>query len=294
MTPQQRKTLLDFMAERAERTTAKRVRLKDWESRMSLHLQTRLLASPATATSYDKTERTAVAVLSRGNVVRRPYGLEALRISKDAVILTRLKSGGIPLLDSHNQSSALDHALGRIPSVWIEGGALLGKLKFNQTDKGREAEGMVARSELSGISVGYRVEEREIKDQNGRVIDPETDRVSHDDALTFTATRWELLEASLVTIPADPEALIRSSEFDLAVERAVISAAEAARVRMGMAARACAAGIDLHRAGIGANRAEAAAALSRMTSRQDRYDFAQAALARMAARERMHALAQDV
>jgi hypothetical protein len=34
--------------------------------------------------------------------------------------------------------------------------------------------------------------------------------VRWDDELTFTATRWELLEASLVCVPADASASIRS------------------------------------------------------------------------------------
>jgi hypothetical protein len=38
------------------------------------------------------------------------------------------------------------------------------------------------------------------------VLDPEQDRIRIDDNLTFTATRWALLEASLVSVPAGPAA----------------------------------------------------------------------------------------
>ena len=52
----------------------------------------------------------------------------------------------------------------------------MGTLKFHDTDEGRKAEGMVARGEIAEISAGYRVEQWEIKDENGNVIDPEVDQ----------------------------------------------------------------------------------------------------------------------
>src|SRR6185437_17069396 len=69
-------------------------------------------------------------------------------------------------------------------------------------------EGMVARGEIKGISAGYQVREWEVTDGDGRVVDPE--RISFDGDLTFTAVRWELLEGSLVSVPADAPAMIRS------------------------------------------------------------------------------------
>jgi hypothetical protein len=163
--------------------------------------------------SYDAESRTVDAVISRGSPVTRFYGTEVLRISPDAVIIDRLISGGIPLLDSHNQGG-IGNSLGRVQRVWFSGGALMGKLAFNGTTEGRKAEGMVKRGEISGISAGYRVEDWEITDEDGNVIDPEVDRVRWDDDLTFTATRWELLEASLVCVPADGSASIRSLQAD--------------------------------------------------------------------------------
>ena len=114
------------------------------------------------------------------------------------MIIDRLIAGGIPLLDSHSQASVVN-ALGRVTKVWFERGALMGKLKFNDTKEGRIAEGMVARGEITGLSAGYRVEEWEITDADGNLIDPETMRWD-ETGLTFTATKWELLEASLVSV----------------------------------------------------------------------------------------------
>ncbi|UVO34682.1 HK97 family phage prohead protease [Bradyrhizobium arachidis] len=170
---------------------------------------TRFAESIAAPSSYDAKSRSADAVISMGSPVKRFYGIEKLRISPDAVDLSRMASAGIPLLDSHNQRGIENH-LGRFTRTWFKDGALMGRLQFNDTERGRLAEGMVARGEIAGISAGYIVTKWSITDGEGNVLDPEKDRIRMDDDLTFTATRWELLEASLVTVPADASAMIRS------------------------------------------------------------------------------------
>ena len=67
--------------------------------------------------------------------------------------------------------------------------------------------GMVARGEISGISVGYRVDEWQATDENNDIVD---DPGWNDDALVFTAVRWQILESSLVSVGADVGAMIRS------------------------------------------------------------------------------------
>jgi phage head maturation protease len=157
--------------------------------------------------SYDRNNHTVDAVISTGAPVLRPYGVEVLRISPGAVDLSRMEQGGIPLLDHHSQAG-IDQVLGRLIHKWFDRGALMGRFKFAQTAQGRKAEGMVARGELSGISAGYRVDEWLITDEDGDVVDEA--RVKWDDKVTFTATRWQLFEASLVGVPADAASSIRS------------------------------------------------------------------------------------
>lgn len=175
---------------------------------MNMPIETRLLdLSP---TSYNKELRSVDAVLSKGSPVARAYGTEVLKISRDAIDLSRVFGAGIPVLDSHQQVG-LSNALGVVRAAWIEHAALLGTLQFNQTPEGKNAEGMVARKEVNGISIGYRVDDWTISDGEGHAVNPVIDHLRWDDNdLTFTASKWSLLECSLCNIPADDHAGIRA------------------------------------------------------------------------------------
>lgn len=159
--------------------------------------------------SYDAKNHTVDCVVSTGAAVARPYGTEVLRISKQAVDLSRLQEGGIPFLDHHNQGG-IDQVLGRFVHVWVASDKLMGRIKFAQTPQGKKAEGMVARGEIAGISAGYRVDRWEITDSDCNIVDPDKQRVRFDDDLTLTATRWTLFEGSLVGVPADGASMVRS------------------------------------------------------------------------------------
>lgn len=149
--------------------------------------------------SYNAEARTVEAVLSAGSSVRRFFFTEELEISPEAVDLGRAASGLVPLLDSHNQYEA-DAVVGTVGNVRVENGQLLGTLTFGATERAIQVEGMVARGELKGVSIGYRVNTWEIQ-----AIDGETGME------TWRATRWELLEVSIVSVPADANAVVRSA-----------------------------------------------------------------------------------
>jgi hypothetical protein len=160
--------------------------------------------------SYNSETHTVDCVISMGSPVVRFYGTEVLRISPEAVGLDRMSNGSIiPLLDSH-QSGGINNALGRFTNTWFKRGGLMGTIAFNQTPNGKLAEGMVERGEIAGISAGYIVREWEITDDKGNILDPEVSQIRWDDELTFTATRWDLHEGSLVSVPADHLSGIRS------------------------------------------------------------------------------------
>jgi hypothetical protein len=184
-----------------------------------------IVGRPAT---YNARDHTIAAVLSRGNVVKRPYGLVSLKIAPGSIDVTRVQAGLAPLLDCHRQDS-IDSILGKLSDVWIEDGALLGTLQFAQTERGQLAEGMVERGELSSLSIGYRVDSWEITDADGKVVDPERDRIAWDEDLNFEATNWQLLECSMVGVAADAAAMVRSLSSD---NIANVKARMMARARM--------------------------------------------------------------
>lgn len=149
------------------------------------------------ASSYDSEARTVEAVFSAGTRISRWGVYEELAISPEAIDLSRVPLGQVRLLDTHNQSS-LNAVLGVVESARIEGGKLVGKIRFADTAAGRNAEGMVARGELTGISVGYRVSTWSLTSTLNEVE-------------IWRADKWELLEVSLVAVPADPQASTRST-----------------------------------------------------------------------------------
>ena len=112
--------------------------------------------------------------------------------------------------NSH-RSDRITHALGRVTATWINSGALWGRLAFNATPQGDLALGMVSRGEIAGISAGYRVTEWSVTDEDGRIIDQEL-IYSNAASFVYIAERWELLEASLVSVGADAGAGIRGDD----------------------------------------------------------------------------------
>jgi HK97 family phage prohead protease len=152
--------------------------------------------------SYSEANRAVEAVLSVGTAVQRLFYIEELEISAAAIDLTRASAGLVPLLDAHNRFET-DAVLGTVSNVRVQGGRLLATLTFGETDRARQVEGMVARGELRGISIGYNVTAWEKRSGAGP-----------DDQETWRAAKWELLEVSLVPVPADVLTGIRSSDCE--------------------------------------------------------------------------------
>lgn len=147
--------------------------------------------------SYDATARTVEAVFSSGSRVRRWFGYEELAMEASAIDLTRVTRNLCPFLDTHNQYENAA-SLGTISAARVENGQLVGTIKFADTDRGRLAEGQVSRGELTGISIGYLVRTWQL-----------AELLENDDEV-WRAMSWELLEVSLVSVPADPNAGVRS------------------------------------------------------------------------------------
>lgn len=151
-----------------------------------------------TSSSYNAETRTIQAIASAGARVRRWGIFEELAISPEAIDLGRVAPGQVKLLDSHDQGS-IDRILGTVIRAWIEGGNLMVEIRFADTEAGRAAEARVASPDAPGLSVGYRVTTWTLTQLDN-------------DSEVWRADRWELLEVSLVAVPADPAALFRSAQ----------------------------------------------------------------------------------
>lgn len=160
-----------------------------------------LQRTAAAPVSINADERTFEATLSTGSAVPRmdqagPF-LERLEVSAGAVDVAALV--GAPLLDGHQRTRARD-VLGRVLDARIEGDAIVGRIQFSARPDAQEIFEDVAAGNIRGLSLGYRVTQwATSRDGQGRRV--------------RTAVRWEPAEVSLVAIPADPSATIRSSEM---------------------------------------------------------------------------------
>ncbi|MCV9939520.1 HK97 family phage prohead protease [Boseaceae bacterium BT-24-1] len=160
-------------------------------------MQTRLKAPDPRAivspSSYDAGARTVEAIVATENPIERWGANEVLIVTKAAVDLTRTANGRMAFLLNHDPN----RPIGNVVKVSIEAEQLVAVLRFADTPEGRKAEGQVARGELSQFSIGYRVRKWD-------------ERHSPSGIDTVRAVEWEIYEVSLVSIPADKAAVVRS------------------------------------------------------------------------------------
>lgn len=105
----------------------------------------------------------------------------------------------IPLLDSHNRHS-LDDQIGTVTDIRLDGGALVGKARLSRhSERAKRVAAEIAEGARWGVSVGYSVQKWAESKPGGK--------------RTLTATKLTILEASLVSVPADPAATTRTSSM---------------------------------------------------------------------------------
>lgn len=153
--------------------------------------------------TYDAKAHTVEVVLSAGTRVKRWYGFEEILIDPAAIDLSRVTAGQCRVLDSHN-AYEIDAILGSVLSARIENGQLIGLLKFGATENAVKAEGMVARGELTAVSIGYQVSVW----RNSEIL---TDPATGEETYVWQASAWTLMEVSFVSVPADTSAVVRSA-----------------------------------------------------------------------------------
>ncbi len=133
----------------------------------------------------DDAARTVPASLSSAEPYERFFGTEILEHSRDAIDLSYAEPGGLMLLYAHDDA----RPIGRVRDLAIDEarGRLSGVLHFSESADAREIWPQVRDGWLGELSIGYRVEKWEVDE----------------DREEWTAKRWTVLEASIVTVPAD-------------------------------------------------------------------------------------------
>lgn len=144
------------------------------------------------ANTLNRESRTVEAIISTGADVARSGYVE--RLDTAGANLSRLT--GAPVLDSHRQGSTGD-VLGVVEAVRQDGGNLIATIKFSRRPEAEAVIGDIEDGVLRGVSIGYSVERwGETRGTNGERV-----RV---------AEAWTPVEVSLVAVPADPGAMIRT------------------------------------------------------------------------------------
>jgi hypothetical protein len=146
-------------------------------------------------------ERTVELVWSTGAQVRRASWsrgdyIEELSMAPGAVRMERLNRGA-PLLDAHD-SFSLRSQIGVVQRAWLDGSEGRALVKFSRRDDVEPIFQDVRDGIYRNVSVGYKVHKTE-RDETGAVP-------------VERAVDWEPYELSLVPIPADAGAQVRSDE----------------------------------------------------------------------------------
>lgn len=108
-------------------------------------------------------------------------------------------NAGIPVLDNHSRWGGVSQQLGKAEGLRFEKGATVTKMRFSRRKEVMDIFQDIADGLVDKTSIGYRVYKYEdiTKDDNAPVK-------------TFRAIDWEPFEISLVSIPANIDAQVRS------------------------------------------------------------------------------------
>ena len=132
--------------------------------------------------------RSVRAALSSVTPVPRFFGTEILRHDTESIDLSRVGESGLPLLINHDDSSL---PIGRVRNVALEAdGVLRGDLTFSEATQGsRDAWELAREGTLTDVSIRYKINDYEVRGDSG--------------SEEYHVTNWTVLEASVVSVPAD-------------------------------------------------------------------------------------------
>lgn len=148
------------------------------------------------ANSFDPESRSFEAVVSSGATVER-YDFDGPYLEELALDGQEWPSSA-PLLDGHNARS-VSGILGRAASFRVEGGDLIANIKLSSRDELKGLASDIQAGIVDSLSIGYTVTKWKARTEGGQRYK--------------TAAKWQLKEVSLVPIPADDGAKVRSGDM---------------------------------------------------------------------------------
>lgn len=152
--------------------------------------------------AVDEKARRATFVAATEVGVRSWFGSEWLRAA--GVKLERFQRNPV-ILDSHVRDEA-GRIVGRATKTWVEGREVLVEVEFATTKRAEEIWDLVRTGFLRAVSVGYwPIKWTEL--ERGQFDGEGAARV---EGPGVVVTEWELLEISMVPVPADQFALLRA------------------------------------------------------------------------------------
>lgn len=153
----------------------------------------------------DKEKRTVALSFASETPVERWFGNEILDCSEKSVDLKRLRNGGA-LLVNHDS----DDQVGVIESATVAGGKCRAVVRFSRSQRGEEIFQDVQDGIRSLVSVGYRVKNMVLAEQDDAAGD------------SYRVTEWEPHEISLVSIPADASVGVGRSQPTIKTKSSVM------------------------------------------------------------------------
>ena len=149
----------------------------------------------------DGNERVVELSFSSEEPYERYFGIEVLSHQEGAVDLTRLNEIGV-LLFNHDRNQVI----GQILSAELDSkaGRCVATVRFDTDEESEKVYQKVQSGTLKGVSVGYAVNEFNVKKVAGE-----------DKPDIYTATKWMPYEISIVSIPADATVGVGRSMEDI-------------------------------------------------------------------------------
>ncbi len=154
--------------------------------------------------SWNAETRTIDVVWSTGARVRRydywsdQFYDEELDMSPEAIDMSRLESGNVPVLDNHRVYGSISSQIGVVTRGWLENGEGHATLRLSSRDELSGIVDDILAGIIRNISIGYSVKRYQIEKAEGEVP-------------LYRAVDWSVHEISFVTVPADAGASTRAN-----------------------------------------------------------------------------------